>query len=829
MELLAPAGGPEAFWAALAAGADAIYCGLGSDFNARRLAGNFDIVSFKEACRAAHLAGVRVYVTENVIVRTSEMPAALALAHAAWVAGADGLIIQDWGLLHEIRVRWPEIECHISTQANIHDPRGVAWCRSLGATRVTLSRELPLTEIQAISEQERAAEAGVELEAFGHGALCFCYSGICLLSSMVGGRSANRGMCAQPCRLPYELVGETGETLSEAGRTRPMCPKDACTIADIDKMVVAGVDALKIEGRMKASEYVYSVVSGYREVLDSWEATGEVVVSDEVRVRLERAFNRGFTDEYQHGRSGDEMMSYERSNNRGQLVGEVVDSVPGEPEMHVRGGRNGGRRDRRRMHETADTRIRLTEPVGLGDLLEIRPVADPSQFLTGLVRADAAPGEEIVVRTKRQMPAGSHVRVIRSQVARSAAQAAISAYEAGGYPRKRLVDVRVVARRGEPFLVELTADDGTCASAEGPVVETARTRSITAAELAEHVGRMGASPFEPRHTDVEVDEGCGIGFSVVHRVRAEACEALERLILSRWEGRATRMVLGPDTVELPQPASSAASGTPVETAEVCARVRTPDAARVARAAGATRIYVDADDIAQHDGWPQDIVPILHEVCRTPDHARLDGYVVRDMPVAVANISELALAAERGAHPEICSCIPAHNPAALEALKVAGAAFVWLSSEMTLSEIAELAPYADIPLGMVVSGRVRVMTSEHCILQVANRCIHDCANCTLRQQHTDLRDEQGALLPVRTGLDGRSRLYLSAPLDATPQIGELLAAGVSRFLVDGTLLDDEELAHAVRRCDCAVDAARTGARTQPREAGATSGHLFRGIE
>ncbi len=155
--------------------------------------------------------------------------------------------------------------------------------------------------------------------------------------------------------------------------------------------------------------------------------------------------------------------------------------------------------------------------------------------------------------------------------------------------------------------------------------------------------------------------------------------------------------------------------------------------------------------------------------------------------------------------------------------------MWLSSEMTLSEIAELAPYADVPLGMVVSGRVRVMTSEHCILQVANRCIHDCANCTLRQQGTYLRDEQGALLPVRTGLDGRSRLYLSAPLDATPQIGELLAAGVSRFLVDGTLLCDEELAHAVRRCVRAVDAARTGVHAQPRETGATSGHLFRGIE
>ena len=163
-ELLAPAGGPDPFNAALAAGADAIYCGLGTDFNARRGARNFDDETFAAACRAAHLAGARVYVTENVVIRTDEMPAALALVRRAWLLGADAFIIQDWGLLAEVRRLWPQIECHVSTQANVHDARGVAWCRELGVDRVTLSRELSVAEIA------RIAEEGVELEGFGHGA-----------------------------------------------------------------------------------------------------------------------------------------------------------------------------------------------------------------------------------------------------------------------------------------------------------------------------------------------------------------------------------------------------------------------------------------------------------------------------------------------------------------------------------------------------------------------------------------------------------------------------------------------------------------------------------
>ncbi|MEE0027269.1 MAG: peptidase U32 family protein, partial [Atopobiaceae bacterium] len=265
-ELLAPAGGPAQFNAALAAGADAIYCGFGTTFNARRGAQSFDSTTFGEACDKAHVAGAKVYVTVNVAIKSQEMPSVLALVRRAWLLGADAFIVQDWGLMYEMRKRWPQIDVHVSTQANVHDARGVAWCRELGVERVTLSRELSLPEIS------RIAREGVELECFCHGAICICYSGVCHMSSTAGNRSANRGACAQPCRLPYDLVDDKGKVLSAADRGRPLCPRDFYSFDDLPALAQAGVGSLKVEGRLKGPDYITSVIGAYRAQLDDLAA-----------------------------------------------------------------------------------------------------------------------------------------------------------------------------------------------------------------------------------------------------------------------------------------------------------------------------------------------------------------------------------------------------------------------------------------------------------------------------------------------------------------------------------------------------------------------------
>lgn len=812
-ELLAPAGGPEPFYAALAAGADAIYCGMGS-FNARRKADNFTDESFEAACRAAHLAGSRVYVTVNIVIKDEEMSEALSLVDRCWRLGADAFIIQDWGLFFEIRRLMPEVETHISTQANIHDARGTAWCKEAGADRVTLSRELSIDEVAIIHDA-----VDIELEVFSHGAICFCYSGVCLLSSFTSrGRSANRGMCAQPCRLPYELIDETGRSWSKPGRERALCPRDTCTADKLPRLLDAGAHALKLEGRMKAPDYVHSIVSAYRAQLDDILAGREI--SDETaqaRYRqLKRCFNRDFTSEYQEGRSGDEMMSYERSNNRGQIVGEVLGSKP-------LGNTKGLKPDDKRRR-AAWTKLRLSEPVGKGDLLELRHNDEFDQFLTAIAPEDAQAGDSIECRTARPMPAGALVRLIRSQAALDAAEAALKRPVA----RKRAVDVRVVAHLGQPFTVELTCIDDPALSgrAEGFTVESAKTRAVSAEDLVEHVGRMGSSPFEAVSFDIQLDEGCGMGFSAVHKVRAAACEALERSILAPYAERLNHLMVQSDPV---CPADLNDLG------EVCALVTSLNAAAAARKAGAARVYMTVDDLLAEGLSPascsaEGVIPVLDEVSRELDHERLDPWLTPGAPAAVGTISELALGAEIGSVVELRSCIPVHNVPCMRELAARGAHAAWLSPELTLAEIERIAPQrGEMTLGLMVLGVPRVMTSEHCILQVAGACIHDCANCRLRARDFKLKNIDGRMLPVRTGLNGRSNLYDGVQLDATPQIPQLLRAGVTRFLVDGTLMNIDMLSRSVARTNRALEAARSGRTPDKRLPGTSSGCLFQGVE
>ena len=453
--------------------------------------------------------------------------------------------------------------------------------------------------------------------------------------------------------------------------------------------------------------------------------------------------------------------------------------------------------------------------------------AQVEKFLTTIAADDAAAGDVIECRVPRSMPEGCRVRVIRSQRAIDAASAALKR----DVLRRRAVDVSVVARLGEPFAVTLTCcdDPSLTATATGFIVEAAKTRAVEASDLVEHVGRMGSSPFEAASFEVALDEGCGMGFSAVHKVRAAACKALEEAILAPYAERAK-------TLELPAIVTSDSRPAPEhyrDEPQICATVTSLEAAEAARAEGATRIYMttdalDAAKLSPADTFEQGIVPVLDEVCRAVGHVRVDPWVVAGATVAIGNISELALAAQVGATAEIRSCLPVHNTPCMEALAERGAGAFWLSPEITLDEIVSLGAAAPAALGITVFGRPRVMTSEHCILQVANGCIHDCASCRLRARKLSLKNIDGKVMPVRTDIHGRSRLYDAYPIDLTPQVPQLLDAGVRRLMVDGTLLETDEVGRAVARVRRAVEAAQAGRKPAARLRGATSGCMFVGI-
>ena len=314
-ELLAPAGGLDQMLAAIAAGADAIYAGLGG-FNARVSAHGFTDDEFARGCAVAHAHGVRVYVTLNVFVFDDELSDAVALGAHALELGADALIVADAGLACALRAAIPGVEIHLSTQAGAHSEGAVRLAADeLGVERVTTARELTVDEIAAL------CATGVPIEVFCHGAICIGYSGACEFSALRRGRSAMRGDCTQPCRLAYDLVDEAGQSVVAVEGSPAVFARLSGYCASA-RAVDAGVASLKIEGRMKNPDYVFNVVRVWRRALDmlcddAWDF-GAV---EELERELGRSFNRGFTDAYLRGRSGAELMSFERAINQGVRVG----------------------------------------------------------------------------------------------------------------------------------------------------------------------------------------------------------------------------------------------------------------------------------------------------------------------------------------------------------------------------------------------------------------------------------------------------------------------------------------------------------------------------
>ena len=331
LELLSPAGSPEALVAAVQNGADAVYLGFG-DFNARRNAKNFTEEQAAEAVSYCHLRGVKVYLTLNTLLTDRELPEAARYAASASAMGADAVLVQDLGVLRILRQTVPDLPVHASTQMSVHSLDGVKMCADLGVQRVVLARELDRTQIEYI-----CLRSPIEVEVFAHGALCMCYSGQCYFSSVIGGRSGNRGLCAQPCRMPYGLNGR--------GEGYPLSLKDMSLAGHLEQLRKMGVACVKLEGRMKRPEYVAIVTAVYSHAIrEGREPTAEELEA------LRRAFSRdGFTDGYFTGRKGADMFgvredepepkelfarareSYESGENRKVPVRMYAMVRPGEP------------------------------------------------------------------------------------------------------------------------------------------------------------------------------------------------------------------------------------------------------------------------------------------------------------------------------------------------------------------------------------------------------------------------------------------------------------------------------------------------------------------
>lgn len=793
-ELLAPAGGPASLRAAVNNGADAVYLGL-DQFNARRGAENFTLDTLEDATRYAHLRGVRVYLTANVVIRPAEMQDALALVDGAWSRGVDAVIVQDVGLARVVARELPEVRLHASTQINAHNALTLAELARLGFSRVTLARELSLGEIEKLT---RAAP--VEIETFIHGALCVCYSGQCLLSSAVGGRSANRGQCAQPCRMPYELLDEKGTQLQTPGRYL-LSPRDLSALPLLPRIVAAGLTALKIEGRMKSPEYVAIVTGVYRAALDRVLADPEgFEVAEAEFDALAEAFSRGFTTGYLDGIRDDRLIGYDRPNNRGVPVGRV-NSVAG-----------------------TNATVALDKAVETGDTLEfwtrrgrfgqkVGPL-----MVEGSERPVAPAGSRAELRVDKPVSAGDRVFRVTSAALEHAARRTFVSDDAG-----RIVDARVRVRAlvGEPLEIEIETGDHRGA-ALGPALEPARTKPLTVQDITEHVGRLGGTPFRVEAWDVELGPGVGAGFSLLHRVRRDAAEALERSILAGYERRAP---------VLPRyEFASSVRRSWKEMPDLVVWTTRLAVAKACLAAGAHQAIVPAWSLEPDAAVPPGVAVELGRVAKDCDVKHLLGQAVPGRSLVVGNLGLVRSAVEAGADVWTHWGLNVANAETATALSEAGASGVWLSPEVSGRDGASIAADTGLPLGIAILGRQEVMVTEHCVLTSSGSCSQRCDSCDRRQRWYALRDRKGYGFPVISDSEGRSHVFNAVPLDLTRALPEILEADISAVRLDFTvehLQVAQRLTSQVREMlEAAVGGRRPASESllDP----STAGHFFRGV-
>lgn len=478
LENLAPAGNREALDRAVAAGADAVYLGYAA-FSARAGAGNFDEATLREAVHFAHLHHVRVHVTVNTLIKDGELSGVLDVLRLLNDIRVDAVLVQDLGVMHLARTCFPDLPIHASTQMALHNAAGVAFCKRHGLTRAVLARECSLAEVR------RAADTGVEVEVFGHGAQCVAVSGQCLFSSMIGGRSGNRGRCAQPCRLPYTYRGKTAAWLS---------PRDVCLRDHLPELVKAGACSIKLEGRLKRPEYVATIAASYRRGIDSLEEGSFRKADDAERDSLAQIFSRGgFMDGYALSSQDAGVIYPDRVSHGGVPIG-VIETVVG-----------------------GMARLRLDRDLYDDDGLQIRSDRGDHEMI--YAGHDTPTGSIAMLRLRPDM------RVRGGDVAyRLTSSAQLEAARAMTIPAIPC-DLTLVALPGEPLI--LTASDGTSAvTVTGDVVSPAQKRALTDEDARKSLAKMGDTPFALRKCTVFTDNAF-VAVSALNALRREALLALE--------------------------------------------------------------------------------------------------------------------------------------------------------------------------------------------------------------------------------------------------------------------------------------------------------------
>lgn len=784
MELLAPAGSWESFVAAINNGADAVYLG-GPRYSARQSAANFDHKQMREAIEYAHLQGRRIYVTVNTLIDNSEFEPVLDYLQELHQAGADAVIMQDMGLLDAARNVLPSLRIHASTQMTVHNQDGVRFLQHRGVKRVVLARELSLAEISAIY---RTVD-GIELEIFVHGAHCYCYSGQCLFSSMVGGRSGNRGRCAQPCRLPYDLYTVPDRQkidLPDQGKYL-LSPADLCLIDYLPQLKAAGVHSLKIEGRMKRPEYVAVVTRAYREALDQLKEKPDYQPGPEVKDRLLRIFNRNFSSGYLFP-GNTEFMSTSRPNNRGVYIGRVVD-----------------------QNREMIARIKLTDSVNLGDGLAVWvgkghiPAAVIKEMkIDGKNVAEAHPGDIIEIKLDGRVGGNDRVFKTHDEKLLQESRESMRADSRMKIP----VDAYVHIETGQALRLILTDDNGHQAEAvtQTPAI-TAEQRPLTEDILHQKIGRLGTTPFQLRKLEVTGDENLLVPVSELNEARRKAAELLQQKILAakRVDPAASHFYWINKDKYLLSTQTSPGKSKPLLTLAVS---RT-EQIHPALCSGADLVYwdmqelgsrrhaekVQIDKLLQSDpAMTERIIPVLPRIHKPGEEYNYQAVVESSFSqVMIASWADLEWALQMGLNPRVDYSLNVFNRYTLKLLTGFGITGICLSPELNLEQLAGFGDLHNSEL--VIHGDLIIMESQYCMLGGVLGGRKKCtAPCTAR--HYCLRDSKGFEFPVATDADCRFYVFNSRTLCMMEDLSRIISLGPGSIRIEARNMTDGQVEASV---------------------------------
>jgi U32 family peptidase len=514
---------------------------------------------------------------------------------------------------------------------------------------------------------------------------------------------------------------------------------------------------------------------------------------------LSESFSRGFTEGYLLGERGNDMMSYQRPNNRGVLVGRVSE-VDGS-------------------HVT----VALDSELDAADTIEFWTsagrFAQPAGALTfdGGEHVAAPSGTRATVHVERGVAAGDRVFRVRNAALAAAARRTFDA-SSGGASIPLRFSVRVVS--GSPLWAEVADESGRTASAQGPIVEAARTKPVTAEEIVEHVGRLGGTPYQVGALELELSPNVGIGFSALHRVRRDALTAYEAVVLAPWStrARANPVVPAPPRPSVrPNRPDIVVEASDVEVALACLE------------AGADQAHVPTHALRGGE-VPEGVVPLVSRVMHDREIASAMAFAIPGRSVVVGNLGLVGEAARAGASVESHWSLNALNVWSVTALAELGAHMVWLSPELSGRQTAEVCAVASVPVGVGVWGRQEVMVTEHCVLMAEGDCDRRCGTCRRRNAVRFLRDRKGYEFPVSTDVTGRAHVYNSVRLDLTAALPEIIGAGVSAVRLDVSTERSRDAAAAVSAMVAACSAVVAGhePRAVRRSEPTTAGHFFRGL-